>query len=186
MFWVLMCRSTGKCHIVRVCVTMPRKAVLPLRPLWTVTGTVCAPRRTVRCTTARGAEAHDGLMDVVGGGDGMPVDGGDDVAVLEVVVGRAAALDVDDEGLIAGQGDRVAESAQRHLLRRVLGVDHQQRVEAGVGRVARAAEHVLLLHDGVAAVEAGEDVGVQVRVAGRDLDGEEEEAARGAGRCAPR
>ncbi len=55
MFWVLIRRSSGKCHIVSVWVMMPRKAVLPLRPLCTVTGTVWVPRRTVRCTTAWGA-----------------------------------------------------------------------------------------------------------------------------------
>ena len=116
---------------------MPRKAFAPDRPAWTVTGTVWVPRRHGEVHDGVGGQADDGLVDVVGGGDGVAVDRGDDVADLELVVGRPAALEVQDEGLVAGGRHGVADAAERHLLRGVLGVDHEERVESGVGRVGR-------------------------------------------------
>ena len=154
---------------------MPRNASGPLWPARTVTGTAWSPRCTLRWMRSPGRWATTSGRTWAAVVDRVPVDRGDEVALLEVVVRGAAALDVGDDDPVAEVRDRVAEAGQPHLLGRVLGVDHQEGVEPGVGGVRRAADHVLFALDAVVAIQARVRVGVEVGVLGGDLDGEVQE-----------
>ncbi len=122
-----------------------------------------------------GMVGEDERTDLVGAGHRTPVDRGDDVAELEVMVRRPTTEDVGDHDAVADVRHRVAESGQCHFLGRVLGVTHQQVVEAAVRSVRGAADHVALLLDADGAVQGGEQVPVEVGVAVGDLHGEEEQ-----------
>jgi hypothetical protein len=110
-------------------------------------------------------------------GDRLVVDGQHPIANVHRAVGRHPRAHLDDGDLRRIGLDRVAESRERDILRHILGLLHQPRVDLEVVLVGQASDRVAPLDHVAVGVEPARDDAPDARVVVGDAHGEEQHVA---------